>query len=460
MLQSSERYKEAERGLHEIVDAEYPVTRMRHLLVTGFESDFKERLKEIALGEEEDFDTVEYRTMNELISEILENEEDLKRSRQSIDSWLKGETLAPSNWDIFKVLTEINPEFQGIYDSFGEEEGFHHSYKVYVTLRQAVSNYFSNGKTCEKEKKREKINGSDRHISIKDEVELILREHFGNIIEEKYQPVKVIGVKDIKEGKRDRRNKRRSEKIESNLRKGVYVVRDNGPNLETITDKELFKDYFVLRNIFGKFIDAYVLSIHDVSKDEEFKEEFESSQISGKDYSKNDLGAICFGLFSKIIQNDILSAYVQSEKVEKIKKLSETHEQVIQELLEVLRGGYADGFFRDALNGIMGTKYKEIKIRPYYETLNHIIEIINPGFKRYVQAEFEYEISLLEGDKREQRRRKRIAKKLYQKSFGIDPMWKDGSKSLMTDVWLMRNEQKRDYGEILERYSLISTKND
>jgi len=140
-LTKSPRYTAAKDLIHERNERGDYVPKLRVLLLEGLAEHGvidPENVRERALYEMDDFSEEEYRDMTLHVAQELDRRSITLRP-ETIRSWLEGDTLAPQDWQAFRVLERgVNPafgEFRG-YDD--DPQGMYFNYRMYVTLRRGI----------------------------------------------------------------------------------------------------------------------------------------------------------------------------------------------------------------------------------------------------------------------------------------------------------------------------------
>ncbi|MFH1276314.1 MAG: hypothetical protein ABIH82_04340 [Candidatus Woesearchaeota archaeon] len=246
-----------------VTDGEKHVPLLRDLLLRGLDHnspihipDLEER---IFMDPNEDFSREDYRKMEQhvhsLMVDLALSDEEV-RSTSAINKWLKGETLAPSEWDIFSILSVLHPDFLDIHRSFGQSSGVHASYLVYTITSRAVARYFAQPKEPISLEPGQSSDYTRRGlVNIKPIVEHILKNHFGDCIDTKFRPSKVRCVEPVKQ---TGRNKGHQNTPDPKLKRGIYIVDDNQPNIHKVNLRGLFEDYLVIEKAILDTISSYL----------------------------------------------------------------------------------------------------------------------------------------------------------------------------------------------------------
>ena len=276
-LLHSERYRKARTEIHlaHPEDPERMVPRLRAFLLQGLQEqevihapDLENRIFMDA-GNYDDFPRPVYRDMEQYLHSLLQEKgqtEAEKVSTSAINKWLRGEVLAPRAWGVFDALTTVNPEFETIAKSFDQDHGFHFSYLVYVILRRSVAAYFAKPRQPEDKEDEPEVKYTPRgHLTVKPEVEMILGQFFGNTIDRKFQPVRVVSVKEVPPYRHD--SPRDKTVIDPHLRRGVYTVKTGDrPSITIKNLRTLFEDYRTLERVFLETMGVYLVRQYGKSK--------------------------------------------------------------------------------------------------------------------------------------------------------------------------------------------------
>ncbi len=113
----------------------------RSALGVLFESDGKPRFQSML------FSSVDARSIDEYVSAISPH---VSVSPREVRAWLAGEVIAPKNWGDFESLAVLNGDFQPIFDSRQQSNGFHFAYSTYVGARSSLGRTLSSGKAFRK----------------------------------------------------------------------------------------------------------------------------------------------------------------------------------------------------------------------------------------------------------------------------------------------------------------------
>lgn len=280
LLEASERYRRARDEVHEN-HPDYPgirVPKLRAGLLRGLQEqgilavpDLESRIFASSEGYA-DFDRPTYRAMEDFVHGFLQEhgKTDAERlSTSAIKKWLSGDVLAPRAWGVFDVLGALNPAFTEIYGSFDQDHGFHFSYLVYVILRRSVAAYFAKPRQLDDEEKEPDPEYTRRgHLTVKPEVEMILKQFFGETIDRKFQPVRVVSVKEVPPYQHDRPQEK--PKIDPHLRRGVYTVKiDEKPTVTIKNLRTLFEDYRTIERVFLETMGVYIAERYGRPKTDE-----------------------------------------------------------------------------------------------------------------------------------------------------------------------------------------------
>lgn len=257
-LERSPRYARAKELLHEQNSRGSYVPRFRKMLLRGLAQQGVIADQEIdarALYEADDFSGAEYRTMENWLVNLL-NEHGIRRSETGVGNWLRGETLAPSNWRIFNVLAqEINPEFREFEQYSDDPKGMYFNYRLYVVIRQGIMRYLNDCRGTHEEPSESEP--TPAKISLSPEYAIVF-QHFMNDKDMTHATARVTGIETVK--KKNLEQVRRNNPV---LGDGVVKI-----EMERLT--ESLRDYQDILN-FMEVLDGYIEAfIEDFEYDNEF----------------------------------------------------------------------------------------------------------------------------------------------------------------------------------------------
>jgi hypothetical protein len=261
----SPRYATAQKTIHESNSAGDYVPKLRTHLIRGLAQQGivrTESLEDKILFQDEDFSLQQYDAMSAYLLDLL-GKNGIERSEQAMRNWLHGDTLAPSDWNIFRVLEHINPEFGKFQPYTKEPYSMYFNYRLYRGIRQGVMRKLNEFRGTTEGS--ESSNHEDSFISISPEYAIIL-EHFITDHNLDYAGARVTEVaKILKRAQLD------------------HVMKNNkalGPGIVTETLQSLearLKDYPSVADdlhVLEKFMEAAIEDYMDASK------KFENSEPS------------------------------------------------------------------------------------------------------------------------------------------------------------------------------------
>ncbi|MBT3407006.1 hypothetical protein HN419_07680 [Candidatus Woesearchaeota archaeon] len=199
VLENFLTYNQARDTVFEQNSAGLWLPRMRRYLIEGINGqqglglgDLEDRiLKEDGA----DFSKQEYRAMVDAV-----NETGIQKGEYSIRNWLYGDVAAMKPWSDFAFLATINPIFQQIADSHGQETGYHADYVFWVGSRISVMKYLGRtpqtGKRTEGGKLRERPKGRSDYRGMREHAV----ERFAAEISHDHPIFQVTGVKRVSNG--------------------------------------------------------------------------------------------------------------------------------------------------------------------------------------------------------------------------------------------------------------------
>ncbi|GEM_PF-3464914 len=246
VLAESARYLAAKHVVHDVNSRGAFVPRLRTLLLSGLtREDARDDLEARILREGgEDFSAAEYEAFNACVRGT-----GVTVGQAAIVNWLRGETLAPDDWENFSLLAGLHPDFRPIYESRDQPAGFHASYELYVGLRRSIMSYLA------KRGERQGGDGDDdrddrpRHPQgvYAQEIELVVRR-FLSEIDSEHSGARVTRIQPVKEtsGGQDH------ERPNPHLSRGIVVTQpeDGFKGLKKRTMREVVEGSYLLSNAF------------------------------------------------------------------------------------------------------------------------------------------------------------------------------------------------------------------
>ncbi len=248
----SVRYRVAKNALFESNNKGRAIPRLRTLLWRGMADPKIQGLEAKVLLENDDFAQGEYRDVADVLNDIV------SVTRGTVQTWLKGEVIAPEDWENFKALSSIGEnegtELATIYCSKDQNVGFHAAYQLYVGLRSTIMSYLA--KRTGEERSRNKGNAGQRNASQKGkytpEIEAVVRM-FIDEIDHHYVAARVTKIKSIEKGSE---NSTEKEQPDPNLSKGIVTTK---PIKGILLPMQMMRDiHVVLENAFYDVLNKYI----------------------------------------------------------------------------------------------------------------------------------------------------------------------------------------------------------
>jgi len=253
ILEESMRYKIAKETIHEKNCNDEYIPKLRILLLEGLVDPETSELKKKIHKEGIDFSPQEYAHFRKSICDIVDIGED------AVNAWLRGDTLAPANWESFQKLASINSAFEDIYESYQQKTGYHANYQLYVGMRRTIMSYLAKrtGKTEKNETKRVSPKPTERKTGVyTDEIELVV-SHFIKEIDDNYSAARITKIKRI-----DNLQKKRGPieikgaAPDPNLKKAIVTY--NIPGLILMDMNQLLEHHYIVSNILYDVLNRYV----------------------------------------------------------------------------------------------------------------------------------------------------------------------------------------------------------
>ncbi len=358
LLELSPRYIHAKRKVMEKNAKNDYLPLLRTELWRGFlnhKKKYNDSLECIIKREAGDFSSPEYDEVLECIGNLLHSE-GIEISQASIRNWLKGETYAPREWNIFKSLGKINPVFSEFDENDLGFDGRYYNYKFFVIARQGVMRTLARLKGIELKGQTPELPAEkeDRwKIRLDNEIGIVAR----SLMEEKgkdYALARIVSIEKLLP--KDRRIKEIKRNREAKFSRGIETGK---ADLE-IRKKgliEFLDDFFAVNSLFSHLTDTYIDSC--------YKKEFEPFIV--KD-GKGNIKGYSEGLKHLFLARyNEAERYKSSEAFERIKNLLEFNEERI---------GYSDKLagmlVEDVFNG----------------RIDRHLEISQDSFKKLLEAEY------------------------------------------------------------------------
>ncbi len=424
---------------------------------------YNSSLEGIIRKEEEDFCNSDYDEAIEMISNAI-NENGIEISKAAIKNWLKGETYAPRDWQIFNSLAKINPIFKEFDESNQNVDGKYSNYKFFVTKHQeAVRNLPKTlaklmGKESDSEQEIErKQNEFDTKVN--EEVELIIKDLMERKSKE-YSLARVVSVERLY--RKDPRVKEVKRNPAYKLSRGIETKK---PELD-ITSKgtdEFMEDYFFINGLFSTSLNIYIDSSHPkefepfVFKNNKFKGYQEGiKQLFLEKYNQPEIYESSHGFQRmKFLLDDDTARINYAEKLTDL-------------LLDDLSKGKFDERFllpRDSYKKLLEAEYKIVIARPRrlaeFELADDefgycgraIDKIVHKGLKSEEDKE-EYKRLVEKGKEVHERLtklKKRIEERLHLK---VREEYHNGNLLRFLELNSKRERNKEDIERCIKEYDL------
>ena len=193
-------YANAKQALHEVNKKGEYIPKLRTLLIRGLQADAENSsLEDRILLEKEDFSRSEYSEMIKTVISSAEKHglEPLSYSGHRL--WIAGQVVGPNNWDFFKALSDINPEFKNWQADEKNPDSKIRQYKIYTVVRRGIMRYLAKckGQGKGKQNKDEEDSTDDEDspygVKLTSYIKPVL-EHFVKDISRDYNVVRVTNV--------------------------------------------------------------------------------------------------------------------------------------------------------------------------------------------------------------------------------------------------------------------------
>lgn len=210
--------------------------------------------------------TDEYSPKKAAIHRAVMTNSNLQISDSSVYHWLKGDIIAPRNWDIFRVFEQINPVFSNFDSSNRSMGGRFYQYKLYVTLHQGIMRYLAECKgegigpqgnnDGNGEGEDSPANGGTFQINMAPEIRLVMDEFMKDINEQhalaRVTANRIVGKKGLSK-----------DEDGPKLSKGVCSGRPSGVAIREKTIYEILNEKNVLNELFIHMTVNYIRNTVD-----------------------------------------------------------------------------------------------------------------------------------------------------------------------------------------------------
>lgn len=426
LISQSPRYREAETALFLINKHGRRIPVLRAELIRGLKNkvniDGQEDLEQKILKEGDDFTSSQYTSMRSYLYEqlvkISERTGIPSRSEDAIDEWLKGETVAPANWNLFYALARItgNSTFDEIYNPKKQPPSFRDHYRLYVTTRRGIMNWLSRRTPkqmydlAQKESGREAQEDKSQYDGIELTLERrIVMNQFFRQINREFSDARVLSVESYTT---DARQQKKGEERSTRLHKGVYAKRAV-PNEIVVTDiNQLISYHGLYIHLLELAVHNYFLKAKLIGKwpwkrtvFEELSEKFEQHNV----YEKEFKAGIMMFLFDKTLDFGPFKGVIKAQD-----KFPEMRDWFLW---------MADQFYSAMLNGAVDKTLKLPEGATYslYESTTNVMRAV---------PDVMYEINGPQALGRKSRRERRDLEKSLKRVYGYQP---GKSKTLLSD---------------------------
>jgi len=253
VLEKEPRYMHSKNILHEVNNKGEYIPKFRNLIIRGVlnsKEQYQPSLEDIILKQTGDFSKKEYIEMENVLESCIQDKGMQTLSYGQHRNWLLGNTVAPENWDFFRALEGINPEFkEWVPDN--NLTGLYFSYRYYNAARRCLMSKIARCKALGKGPSQDSDSPKpDKIINLKP----FLRELTDHFFKEKnmdYIYARVTKISNLyKKGQQDY-----IEKTDTNLTKGVAVFdAENVTNSSEKNFEELLEDECIIYDYFSTII--------------------------------------------------------------------------------------------------------------------------------------------------------------------------------------------------------------
>jgi hypothetical protein len=246
ILEKSLRYSVARRELHQINNQGRPIPLLRKYLIEGIypqtdsPSLSKESLERKILQNDDNFSQNDNVTLINYLQDFIKNNSDMTITRPAIANWIKGETIAPYDWEFFRVFEKLNPAFNDFDQNSRDPNSKAFHYRLFVTTRRVIMHYLDECKAKGTGEKKQTADPVLDRLSLAPEISLVV-EYFFRDINEQYVDVRVTGIQKILKKSAEQHFQRTDKK----LSKGIVTEKLDG-EVRLCNDLELFEETNVL----------------------------------------------------------------------------------------------------------------------------------------------------------------------------------------------------------------------
>lgn len=247
-LSENFRYRMARDDLHYANSKGRLIPKLRVLALRGLNGNSPD-LESLIMLETGDFTEEQYEEFMDRVNKIVPTVE-----RDAIRLWLTGKRIAPLRWSNFELLAQINPEFREIAQSYGQEQGYHDSYRYYTGARRVIAARISSGNSLKPSSRNYQRHGKRHYMG--DLIEFVSKRVVVDI-DENVGGIKVIEVKEVTPDKEEMLRKN-----PETLRRGVYVRKPEVKEYKEEKLMDIIHREAILRECWYDFLGIYFNEVY------------------------------------------------------------------------------------------------------------------------------------------------------------------------------------------------------
>ncbi|MBI5061508.1 MAG: hypothetical protein HZB67_04310 [Candidatus Aenigmarchaeota archaeon] len=348
VLHKSPRYEYSQAVMHEKNSEGAYIPKFRAYLIRGLSQTGVISLgnleKKILKEDGHDFTAEEYETMGKAVLGLIE-ERGYERSGLAVENWLRGYTLAPSDWGILRALKCINPDFEDFRQYDESETSMYFNYRLYVTVRQGAMRYLNNCRGTPGQDQDNEEPGQKR-ISLTPIYQIIF-DHFMKDLGLSYAAARVNSIRKLKNPRQIDHEKHTNP----HLCNGVIQRLPEGLGFFLKDYLEAWNQKYVLGSYFKTAINGYGPLDSEVEWDSSSRKLLEKTPEIPKIFMMNELMPEIFKYFGESLdpQLDSRKCKLTEEEFSPFSGALDMHlasKDFVKKVMDALLEGKMDSYFK------------------------------------------------------------------------------------------------------------------
>ncbi len=347
--------------------------------------------------------------MTEYIRNHLTNSNSYIPGEDTIDYWLRGFVRAPADWNTFKILERINPQFREFVPDEDNPTSTYFNYRLWRVIRQSIMRYLNNckgttvGGPPEEEQKESKI-------SLSPEYEIIFN-HFIKDLTIDSASARVIDVNKID-------NQKTIQKIKEDaimLSDGVVNSKNHKLDVRLLDWLGLWEQFHLYDHCLSGLVEDYEPFKVPASK----KFDMSSQRIRRNNLRKDLINEFCkkYGEGLEDIEDHYNFTGIATQ--DELKKEKETRRELGNKMFKSILDDDTDRFFgfsHGTSMEILEAMFQSRKSLPE-ACRKYIKSIIN--YNLLITSPLQVRPVKWERKLKEYRERIKMSKKLLEKDYGL-----------------------------------------